>query len=119
MQIPKEITENGCTFKFNIGVLNEVEIINDNRLLINGYEMTEWVQPNQQYTKPQNQESPKMHMKNDFYSGDAQMPILTASRCADGRIFLRLYKHEAAYKKMRQHAEWIGSYWKGEVYEKN
>lgn len=109
-------------FHFDIGLLKSAEITDDNKLFINGV-LREgggfgWRDPETNYNKPENLVAQKQLLKNPFRSGDNMQPILTASRSIDGRIFLRLYKNESALKAFGCEAEWVGSYWKGEVYSK-
>lgn len=117
MEIETLKEEDGCTFYFGIGILQTVKVTEDNRFIINGYERPDFYPADQRYAKKQNLVPQKEHLSHPFYTGDDQQPILTASRGLDGRIFVRIYRDERHFRKFRERAEWIGSYWHGEVRE--
>ena len=120
MKIEIEQKSESAVFYFNIGVLESAEITDDNRLFINDYERKEedWRETDHDKTRPENQQAPKKQLKTGFCTGDKLMPVLAASKCHDGKIFLRLYKNVNAYDTKGKKADWEGSYWQGRVYSK-
>lgn len=119
MIIDTEHKPTSVVFYFQgMGPLKTAEITDENVLLINGYERTDWRAPNTEKNKPENMVAQKYHLNHPFFTGKPIDPILTASKSIDGRVFLRIYQNETALQAFRHEAEWVGSYWKGEVYEK-
>jgi len=111
MHIKPIVGESSVVFPFDIGCLKSALITFDQELFINGHKRDDWGNHDQNYAKPQNQFLQKQPLRNPFRTGDELQPILTASKGADGRIFLRLYRNDAEFKAYRCKALWEGSLW--------
>jgi len=98
-------------FPFDMGVLKELSVTFEGKVLMNGYEIPDrrFRHVEGDYAKGVN--TFKRMLKHPIYTGDSQQPIVTVTLCPDKRVFIRGYENEKHYEAKGAKTEWVWSVW--------